>query len=115
MFGLDPVELGLNMKLGMFGLDPFQLYGNFLPRRNVGTKVNVSKGSTTNLPPQPVLVPHPQLYDDQLHQLPPQLKLLDHITELQGSDGSFEPQNTNLRKVKNLLCSMTTNYTSYPR
>ena len=53
------IHTGLILKLGMFGLDGFQLDGNLFARDNVGAQVDIAETPAPDLRSDTVLVADP--------------------------------------------------------
>jgi hypothetical protein len=61
------VYFALVQELRVLRLDRFQLDGHLLACGHVRAQVDVPERSAPNFPPQPVLLPHPQLHDVQMY------------------------------------------------
>ena len=60
----NAINLAFIQQLGMLGLDRLQLDGDFFTCSHIGSEVNITKGTATNLAAQAVLFTDTQLHLD---------------------------------------------------
>jgi len=56
------VDTSLIFELGVLGFDALKLDGDFLARNDVGAEIDITKGTTSDLPSDTVLVSYPKIH-----------------------------------------------------